>query len=148
MTQRTYVYTNVWVYAVDEADPAKRARALELLASSPESDFVVSTQVLIEFYVVVTRKMATPLTQEAAQAMVDEMARLPVVPADSQLVLSAMAGSREWGISLWDALIIWAAEASGCGLVLSEDLTHGGVYGSVRVENPFLGLPDRKGVRP
>jgi predicted nucleic acid-binding protein len=111
---------------------------LELLAPSPGSDFVVSTQARIEFYVVVTRKLAAPVSGEAAQAMVDEIARLPVVPADSQLVVAAMAGSREWGISLSDALIVRGAEVSGCDLDLSEDLTHGGVYGSVRVENPFL----------
>jgi predicted nucleic acid-binding protein len=138
MTERTFVDTNVWVYAVDKADPAKQARATALLAPAAGSDFVVSTQVLIEFYVVVTRKLANPLAGEAAQAMVDQMARLPVVPTDSQLVLAAIAGSREWGISLWDALIIRAAEVSGCHLVLSEDLANGGIYGSVRVENPFL----------
>ncbi|HEX7491701.1 MAG TPA: PIN domain-containing protein [Candidatus Limnocylindrales bacterium] len=138
MTERTFVDTNVWVYAVDAADAAKRALAIAMLRPSAESDFVVSTQVLIEFYVVVTRKLASPLAPEAAQAMVDEMARLPVVPTDAQLVLAAMAGSREWGISLWDALIIRAAEASGCSLVLSEDMSQGGRYGSVRVENPFL----------
>jgi predicted nucleic acid-binding protein len=138
MTERTFVDTNVWVYAVDEADPAKHARALALLAPSPVSDFVVSTQVLMEFYVVVTRKLRTPLSEDAAQAMVDEMARLPVVPADAQLVVSAISGSREWRISLWDALIVRAAEVSGCGRVLSEDLANGAVYGSVRVENPFF----------
>ena len=138
MTERTFVDTNVWVYAVDEADPAKHARALALLTPSADSDFVVSTQVLIEFYVVVTRKLSVPVSGEDAQAMVDELAKLPVVSTDSQLVMAAMAGSREWGISLWDALIVRAAEVSGCDLVLSEDLTHGGVYGSVRVENPFL----------
>jgi predicted nucleic acid-binding protein len=139
MTERTFVDTNVWVYAVDEADPAKHARALSLLTPSPDSDFVVSTQVLMEFYVVVTRKLRTPLSEDAAQAMVDEMARLPVVPTDAQLVVSAMSGSREWRISLWDALIVRAAEVSGCGRILSEDLAGGAVYGSVRVENPFLG---------
>ena len=102
---------------------------------------MVSTQVLIEFYVVVTRKLGSPLTEEAAQTLVDEMARLPVVPADAQLVLSAMAGSREWRISLWDALIVRAAEVSGCGRLLSEDLANGAVYGTVRVENPFAASP-------
>ena len=138
MTERTFVDTNVWVYAVDAADPTKRARARALLAPSTASNFVVSTQVLIEFYAVVTRKLTVPLPGDAAQAMVDEMARLPVVPADAQFVTSAMAGSREWRISLWDALIVRAAEVSGCALILSEDLTHGAVYGSVRIENPFL----------
>jgi predicted nucleic acid-binding protein len=71
--------------------------------------------------------------------MVEEMARLPVVPADAQLVVSAISGSREWRISLWDALIVRAAEVSGCGRLLSEDLANGAVYGSVRVDNPFLG---------
>jgi predicted nucleic acid-binding protein len=139
MTERTFVDTNIWVYAVDEADTAKHARALALLTPSPESDLVVSTQVLMEFYVVVTRKLVTPLSEAAAQAMVEEMARLPVVPADAQLVVSAISGSREWRISLWDALIVRAAEVSGCGRLLSEDLANGAVYGSVRVDNPFLG---------
>jgi predicted nucleic acid-binding protein len=137
-TERTFVDTNVWVYAVDAADPVKRARALEVLAPSSASNLVVSTQVLIEFYVVVTRKLAKPLSEDEAQAMVDEIARLPVAPADLDLVTTAMAGSREWRISLWDALIIRAAEISGCDRILSEDLAHGAVYGSVRVENPFL----------
>jgi predicted nucleic acid-binding protein len=137
MSERTFVDTNVWVYAVDGADPIKRARALAVLAPTADSDFVVSTQVLIEFYVVVTRKLGTPLSGEAAQAMVDEMARLPVVPADAQLVVAAMAGSREWKVSLWDALIVRAAEVSGCGRILSEDLADGATYGSVRIENPF-----------
>ena len=139
MSERTFVDTNVWVYAVDAADDARRTRALALLTPSPDSNFVVSTQVLVEFYVVVTRKLASPLSEDAAQAMVDEIARLPVVPADADLVTSAMAGSREWRIPLWDALIVRAAEVAGCTRVLSEDLTHGAVYGSVRVENPFLG---------
>ena len=139
MTERTFVDTNIWVYAVDGADPAKRTRALAVLEPAPDSNFVVSTQVLMEFYAVVTRKLVTPLSEAAAQAMVEEMARLPVVPADAQLVVSAISGSREWRISLWDALIVRAAEVSGCGRLLSEDLANGAVYGSVRVDNPFLG---------
>jgi predicted nucleic acid-binding protein len=138
MTERTFVDTNVWVYAIDGADPVKRARALGLLAPTPEADFVVSTQVLIEFYVVVTRKLTVPLEEAVAQAMVDDLARLPVIAADAQLVVAAIARSREWRISLWDALIVHAAEVSGCGRLLSEDLAHGAVYGSVQVENPFL----------
>jgi predicted nucleic acid-binding protein len=56
---------------------------------------------------------------------------------DASLVAAAIAGSREWLISIWDALILRAAEVAGCGLVLSEDLADGATYGSVVVENPF-----------
>ena len=44
---------------------------------------------------------------------------------DASLVASAVAGSREWQISIWDALIVRAAEVAGCRRVLSEDLADG-----------------------
>jgi predicted nucleic acid-binding protein len=78
------------------------------------------------------------LCQETAAAMVDELAALPVVAIDASLVVAAIAGSREWQISLWDALIVRSAAAAGCTLLLSEDLSHGAVFGGVRIENPFL----------
>lgn len=137
MTEPIFVDTNVWVYAVDAADPAKRKRALEATAPAPGRDLVVSTQVLTEFYTVVTRRLAVPVSAEDAEAMVHQLAVLPVVAIDSSLVVSAIAGSREWQISIWDALILRAAEVAGCRRVLSEDLADGTTYGSVVVENPF-----------
>jgi predicted nucleic acid-binding protein len=137
MTEPIFVDTNVWVYAVDAADPAKRERALEATAPAPGRDLVVSTQVLTEFYAVVTRKLAVPVMVEDAEAMVRQLSVLPVVAVDASLVVSAIAGSREWRISIWDALIIRAAEIAGCPRVLSEDLADGATYGSVVVENPF-----------
>ncbi len=137
MTEPIFVDTNVWVYAVDAADPAKRKRALEAIAPAPGRDLVVSTQVLTEFYAVVTRKLAVPVSVEDAEAMVRQLSVLPVVAIDSSLVLSAIAGSREWQISIWDALILRAAAVAGCRRLLSEDLADGTTYGSVVVENPF-----------
>jgi len=141
MTEAIFVDTNVWVYAVDSADPGKRQRALEVIAPEAGRDLVISTQVLTEFYAVVTRKLAVPLSAAAAEAMVRQLVVLPVVSIDSSLVVSAMAGSREWQISIWDALILRAAEVAGCRRVLSEDLAAGGRYGSVVVENPFTSTP-------
>ena len=137
MTDPIFVDTNVWVYAVDVADPAKRQRALEAIAPAQGRDLVISTQVLTEFYAVVTRKLAVPVSVDDAEAMVRQLAALPVITIDSSLVVSAIAGSREWQISIWDALILRAAEVAGCRRVLSEDLASGTTYGSVVVENPF-----------
>jgi predicted nucleic acid-binding protein len=137
MTEPIFVDTNVWVYAVDAADPAKRARALEVTAPAPGRDLVISTQVLTEFYAVVTRKLVVPVSAEDAEALVRQLAVLPVVAIDTSLVVSAIAGSREWQISIWDALVLRAAEIAGCRRVLSEDLADGMTYGSVVVENPF-----------
>jgi predicted nucleic acid-binding protein len=137
MTEPVFVDTNVWVYAVDAADPAKRERALEVVAPARGRDLVVSTQVLTEFYAVVTRKLAVPVPAQDAQAMVAQLSALPVVAVDASLVAAAIAGSREWQVSIWDALILRAAEVAGCRRLLSEDLADGMTYGSVTVENPF-----------
>jgi predicted nucleic acid-binding protein len=137
MTEAIFVDTDIWVYAVDSADPAKRELALRAVASTPGRDLVVSTQVLTEFYAVVTRKLAVPVPQDEAEMMVRQLLGLPVVPIDTSLVASAIAGSREWQVSIWDALILRAAEAAGCRRVLSEDLGDGRTYGAIVVENPL-----------
>ena len=139
MTEPVVIDTNIWVCAVDTADPTKRQRALEAVAPVPGRDIVVSTQVLAEFYAVVTRKLALPVPIDDTEAMVRQLLALPVVAIDASLVASAVTGSREWQISIWDALIVRAAEIAGCRRVLSEDLADGRTYGSVVVENP-LGL--------
>lgn len=141
MTEPIFVDTNIWVYAVDSADPAKRERALEVTAPASSRDLVISTQVLLEFYAVVTRKLAVPVSPDDAEAMVRQLTGLPVVTIDGSLVLSAVSASRDWQISIWDALILRAAEAAGCNRVLSEDLANGTRYGSVVVENPFVTNP-------
>ena len=137
MTERVFVDTNIWVYAVDRADPHKRERARAAIRPRDGAHIAVSSQVLSEFYTVVTRKLSTPLSEEQAAQMVDRLVRLPVVPVDADLITRGIAGSRAWNISLWDALIIRAAEIAGCSQVLSEDLADGATYGSVRVVNPL-----------
>jgi predicted nucleic acid-binding protein len=135
MADRTFVDTNVLIYDIDAADPRKQSRAREILDAGHAADLVLSSQVLSEFYVVATRKLG--IDSAIAQAMVDRLVRLPVVVIDAPLVLAAISGSRTWGISYWDALIVRAAEAADCRRILSEDLGSGVRYGSVTVENPF-----------
>jgi predicted nucleic acid-binding protein len=143
VTMRVFVDTNVWVYAADRRDLAKQQQALAVVRSGAGGDVVVSAQVLGEFFDVTTRKLAERVATDDAQALVSEMAQLPVVPVDVRLVLAAIAGAAQWQLSYWDALIVAAAETSGCDVVLSEDLAHGRRYGSVRIENPFLSADER-----
>jgi predicted nucleic acid-binding protein len=138
MSGRAFLDSNVLVYSVDEspAEKAKHERAIELLSAQPEN-LVVSTQVLQEFYVVTTRKLKSPLSEEVAARAVRGIAKLDVVGVDVPLVLSAVDTSRTARVSLWDALIIEAASRAGCERVLSEDLNTGQVIRGVRIENPF-----------
>lgn len=136
MPGRAFVDTNVLVYAVDDADPRKRDAARDVLGR-PDAELVISAQVLSEFYVVATRRLATPMSERDAAAAVDELARIPTVVTDAELVRDGIALAREARLSFWDGLIVAAARASGCERVITEDLAAGATIGGVRVESPF-----------
>jgi predicted nucleic acid-binding protein len=139
MSGRTFLDTNVLVYAVDRRDERKRAIAMDVVARAARgAELVLSTQVLAEFYAVVTRKLPDPLGADDAASAVQSLAALAVVGVDATLVLDAVALATSRKISIWDALILEAARTAGCEKVLSEDLQHGMAVGPLVVENPFL----------
>lgn len=63
-----------------------------------------------------------------------------MTPVDRPLVGAAAELSIRHRISLWDALIVESARASGCQVLLTEDLQDGWEVAGLRVENPFRGL--------
>jgi predicted nucleic acid-binding protein len=136
MSGSAFVDTNVVVYAFDEDEPAKQERAREVLSGADQL-LVLSTQVLAEFYVTVTRKLARPLDASTARQAVEQLSELPVVPTDADLVLAAIDVSDRHQLSFWDGLIVQAASSAGCDTILTEDLSHGSVIAGVSVDNPF-----------
>ena len=130
-----FLDTNVVVYAFDRADPAKQRIAIDVLEASER--LVVSTQVLLESWWVLTRKLSDPLDENQASEVIDQLCALPVVSTDPQLVRQAIQTSRRFEIAVWDALIIEAARAAGCRRVMSEDLHSGQDFDGVVIENPF-----------
>lgn len=135
MSDRVFVDTNVLVYAFDRDEPAKRKRSLAILADS--DDLVLSTQVLQEFYVTVTRKLKRPVSDADAEAAVRELGRLEVVNVDTGAILNAITTSRAHSMSFWDALVVSAASAAGCVRLLSEDMQHGREIAGLRIVNPY-----------
>ncbi len=130
-----FLDTNVVVYAFDAADPAKQRAAIAVLKSGRR--LVVSTQVLVETWWVLTRRLERPLSEDSASEAIGEFCRLPVVSTDPDLVRRAITTSRRWQLAVWDALIVEAARSSGCDRVLTEDLQDGQDFDGVTVENPF-----------
>ncbi|HYQ18855.1 MAG TPA: PIN domain-containing protein, partial [Polyangiaceae bacterium] len=122
--ERTFIDTNVIVYADDRAagDKGERARALlqELMSSRTG---VISLQVLQEYFVVATRKLGVPA--EVARRKIELLSTFDVVRPDVTDVLSAIDLTRLHSISFWDAMIVRAAENAGCSVLLSEDLSDG-----------------------
>lgn len=134
MTSRAFVDTNVFVYALDDAEPAKQQIARESLASI---DPVISTQVVGEFFVVANRRLSGGRRTKEARERAARLLDLEVLAIDGDLVARALDGSVAWDLPYWDALIVCAAQAAGCTRLLTEDLGDGRTYGSVIVENPF-----------
>jgi len=133
-----FLDTNVLVHAVAVQERRKHELAAALVRRGfEEGCFAISTQVLLELYVTVTRKLSPPLPDSDALRLIRALRTWPVVPADGALVEDAVVLGQRFQISLWDAAILEAARRARCPVVLSEDLAHGQDYAGIRVENPF-----------
>lgn len=136
---RTFFDTNVFVYLFDADAPKKQALARKLLVREADAGrATLSTQVLQEFFVTVTRKLAVPLEVHEAERAVRRLVDLSVVQIDPDLVLSAIGTSVRNGLSFWDALIVRAAQQSGAAILYTEDLENGQKFDGLEVVNPFL----------
>ncbi|MBX3030959.1 MAG: PIN domain-containing protein [Chloroflexi bacterium] len=132
-----FVDTNVLLYGIsrDASESGKAARAQSLLR---DRDLGLSVQVLQEFYVQATRPTRPDaLTHGQASGLVESFLRFRVQSVDVRLMRAALVTRDRYRLSYWDAAIIEAARALGCGVVLSEDLAHGQDYGGVQVVDPF-----------
>ena len=136
---RTFFDTNILVYLFDADAGDKKARASARFEQETASGrALLSTQVLQEFYVVVTRKLQVPLEPQVAEDVVRDLSLLPLIGIDADKILSAIARSRRTQLSFWDALIIESALAGGADRILTEDLQHGQRIDGLLIENPFL----------
>jgi predicted nucleic acid-binding protein len=138
MSDRYFVDTNILMYAHDTSAGAKHERAKALVEELWRNRTgVVSTQVLQELAVNLRRKAGRPLDVKATREIVADYLTWQVVVNGGESILGALDLEGRFQVSFWDALVIHAAESSGATVLYSEDLSHGQVYGSVRVLNPL-----------
>lgn len=132
-----FLDTNVLLYADDRDNGEKTTAARSLIRRCAlERTGVVSTQVLQEYYVNARKKLG--MDGAAAKERVEAYLEFHVVAISPQLILAAIDLHRLDAVSLWDALVIRAAEAAGCATLYSEDLQNGRRFGTLRIVNPFV----------
>lgn len=132
-----FVDTHVLLYAVSR-DPEERHKAERARGLLSERDLALSVQVLQEFYVQATRESRPDrLSHDQASRLVDSFLRFPVAAVTPEVMRAAIDTHDRFQTSYWDAAILEAARAMGCGTVLSEDMGDGQDYGGVVVRNPF-----------
>lgn len=134
----TFVDTNVLIDALDEDQRQRHGVASRLVQSLWEShDGALSTQVLQELYVNLTRKLRKPMTRSSARAIIERYTAWPVHQITTTDILAASELEQRHTLSFWDALVIVAAQRIGASRILTEDMQHGRSLGGIRIENPF-----------
>ncbi len=132
MPAKRFFDTNILIYAFAANDP--RSPRAELLIAEGG---VIGVQVLNEFTNVTRRKLRWQWDQiEASLAIIEELFG-PVAPLTTAIHSSAVVLARDHALSVYDALIVAAAQDAGCQLLFSEDMQHGQKFGSVKIEDPF-----------
>lgn len=139
MSVKTFIDTNILLYAYDLDAGIKREVARELLGRVwAEGTGVLSTQVLQEFYVNVTAKIAQPLSLSEARVVLSRYIVWPIERNGAHSILRASEIQERYRLSFWDSLIVAAAASAGAGILYTEDLNHGQVIDGIEVVNPFL----------
>jgi predicted nucleic acid-binding protein len=136
--QLRFIDTNILVYAYDRSAGHKHTAAARLVEQCWEDENgCLSIQVLQEFYVTVTRKIARPLEYHPAQQLIADLAQWRIHVPEANDVLQAIDMQQTYHLSFWDAMVLQSAARLGCAQLLSEDFSHGESYGAVQVINPF-----------
>lgn len=147
LTGPVFVDTSVLVLSEDGADAARRAQAmLWLRVLWQERLGRTSSQVLNDFYRSVTSRITPAMPNGDARAEVRRYQRWAPWSTDHATVESAWSLESRFALPYADALIVAAAKAQGCEVLLSLALPHGQLYDSVLIVDPLRALP--AGVSP
>lgn len=143
MSAELFLDTNIFIYAVDTTDAAKREVADQLIRDTlAAGNGTTSYQVAQEFLNVVVTKARIPLGVDEARRFLDAVV-LPLVQVwpSPALFHDALDTHRRWGFGFYDSLIVAAARQAGARRLLTEDLQHGQDIAGLEIHNPFLLTP-------
>jgi predicted nucleic acid-binding protein len=133
-----FLDTNVLVYAFENNRSPRNSTARRLVEELiAQNRLCLSTQVLQELFVTLTRKVRQPCSVDEALECLDTLAVWPIFVTDYPCIRDAATLARDAKLGFWDALIILAAARCGAVTVYTEDLNHGQEILGVRIENPF-----------
>lgn len=134
---RVALDTNILAYAEGVNGEDMRRAALDLLRRLPPTAAIIPVQVLGELFNVLVRKGGSP-RDKARAAILDWRDSFPLIETSAAIVFAAADLATDHRLSIWDSVILAAAAAGGCRLLLSQDLQDGFTWSGVTVTDPFL----------
>jgi|LakMenEpi03Aug12_release.lakeMendotaPanAssembly.Ray.scaffolds.fasta_scaffold1646467_1 predicted nucleic acid-binding protein len=133
---RTFIDTNILLYAIDRADPVKQEAAIRLVETHAKNRTgIISTQVLQEFHSAATRKLG--IDAKVSRQHLRDFRVFDIVQITPELIETGIGTSLLHQTSFWDGLILAAASAANANELLTEDLSHGQTIDGITVRNPF-----------
>lgn len=140
MSDKTFLDTNVVIYAFDHASPEKLKVARRLITEGAVGKHaIVSYQVVQEFVNVALLRFQAAMTElELEEFLFETLFPMTAITSSSSLVIEALRLRSQHSLSWYDSLILAAALQAGCKLLFSEDFQHGRRFGDLTVQNPFL----------
>jgi len=135
------VDTNVLIYRLDRHEPAKQAKARELLRrlSSETTPTILLWQVLGELM----RQLRYwqdqgEITREAMVRYVAAFRRLlPLVVPTSRVADHALDLTGRYSLSHWDSMLLGACKDAGATILYTEDMGSPATYDGLQLINPF-----------
>jgi predicted nucleic acid-binding protein len=138
---KCFLDTNILVYAFDVSAGRKHEVAKRIVIDLWNTkDGILSTQVLQEFFVSVTKKIPKPMDAGLAREIVSDLLKWDIIINDKNSLLEAIDIHIRYNYSFWDSLLIQAAIRSGAALLLTEDLTDSQKIKGISIKNPFKHL--------
>jgi predicted nucleic acid-binding protein len=138
------VDTNILVYRFDSRFAGKQKIATGILRRGIVEDSVrVPHQAIIEFVAAVTRPIRGHVILKQADALREAeefLKQFTVLYPNEAILREAIRGCAAYQLNWFDAHLWSYAEHYGLPEILTEDLQHDRLYGSVKVVNPFVGL--------
>ena len=135
------VDTNVFVYALDDDEPAKQSKARGLIDRlvQPPLITLIPWQVLGEFLSCLRKwESAGRISAVDAQAHFHDVLNMfPLhIPTAKVFEVSFDLRSR-FSLSHWDSMLMAACKEAGVATLYSEDIDPGTDYEGLRIVNPF-----------
>ncbi|MFA5822190.1 MAG: PIN domain-containing protein [Thermodesulfovibrionales bacterium] len=138
MSGKIFLDTNILIYAHDADSGDKHIIAKNIVKELwDKKNGVLSTQVLQEFYVNVTKKIPRPVAPIEAREIIRAYSSWEIRDNSIMSVIRASEIEEKYKLSFWDSLIVVAAYSAKVEKILTEDLNEGQVIEGILIENPF-----------
>ena|GEM_PF-41741 len=140
MIDKSFIDTNIFIYAFEENKNPKKKKAIELIKNE-QMNLLTSVQVLNEFVSATIKKNLLSKEKAVETALLIEK-EFEVASLDREVFIKGMEifRSDKIYVSFWDSLIIAAAILNECSIIYSEDMQHNFVFENVTIKNPFFAL--------